>query len=100
MPDQKNKIDLNSADVSLLTQLPGVAKNVAYDIVNYREQHGGFSAWDDLQNIRSLPQDKHAMEALQDAAFLGPRPATKPDNSRRVLTRRLGKSKDELHNRG
>jgi hypothetical protein len=100
MADSTSRIDLNSADVALLTQLPGVAKNVAYEIVNYRKQHGGFSGWEDLQNIRSLPKDKQTLGALQEAAFLGPRAPATPENPRRVLTRRLGKSKDELHNHG
>ena len=99
MPDT-DKIDLNSADVALLTQLPGVAKNVAYDIVNYRERHGGFSAWEDLQKVRSLPQDPQFLQEIQSRAYLGPRPQPKAANPRRVLTRRVGKSKDELHNRG
>ncbi len=94
------KIDLNSASVSLLTQLPGVSKNVAYDIVNYREHHRGFSGWEDLRRIPSLASDKEALAAIEKSAILGPRPAEAPDKSRRILTRRLGKSKDELHNHG
>ena len=94
------KLDLNSAEVTLLTQLPGVGKNVAYEIVNYREQHGGFSGWEDLKKIRSLPQDKKTLEALQSRAFLGARPEPKTAKERHVLTRNLGKTDDESHNRG
>jgi hypothetical protein len=94
-----SRIDLNNASVHVLTQLPGVAKNVAYAIVNYRTLHGGFADWDDLANIRSMPQGRK-LEAIKARAFLGPRPATK-DVPRHVLSRRLGRSKhDGLHDHG
>ena len=100
MPTTNNQIDLNHDGVKLLTQLPGVAKNVAYDIVNYRTLHGGFARWEDLQRITSLSRDTKKLKAIKARAFLGPRPATK-DVTRRVLSHRLGKSKDdELHNHG
>ena len=99
MPE-RDKIDLNSADVALLTQLPGVAKNVAYDLVNYRERHGGFSIWEDLQKVHSLPQGSQFLEEMQKRAYLGPRPEPKAAKPRRILTRRPGKSKDEPHNHG
>jgi CRP-like cAMP-binding protein len=94
------KIDLNSAPVSLLTQLPGVSKDIAYDIVNYRERHRGFSGWEDLRQIPSLARDKEVLAAIENSATLGPRPAAAPDKGRRTLTRRLGKSKDEMHKHG
>lgn len=98
MPTTNNQIDLNHDGVKLLTQLPGVAKNVAYDIVNYRTLHGGFADWEDLEKVRSFPRGR--LKAIKTRAFLGPRPATK-DVTRRVLTHRLGKPKDdELHNHG
>ena len=100
MPTLDNRIDLNNAGVAQLTQLPGVAKNVAYDIVNYRTRHGGFADWEDLEQIGSLPKGKKQLAAIQARAFLGPRPAT-TDVPRRVLSHRLGKSKhDGLHNHG
>jgi hypothetical protein len=98
MPTPNNRIDLNNARVTLLTQLPGVAKNVAYDIVNYRTLHGGFAKWEDLQKITPFSTDKKKLDALKARAFLGPRPAIK-SVTRRVLSHRLGKSKhDGLHN--
>ncbi len=100
MPTLNMRIDLNHAGVARLTQLPGVANNVAYAIVNYRRRHGGFADWKDLEKIASLPKDKKTLDALKARAFLGPRPATK-DVTRRVLTHRLGKSKhDGLHTHG
>ena len=100
MTDELNKIDLNSAAVTLLTQLPGVAKNVAYEIVNYREHHGGFSGWEDLQKIPSLSKSKEVLQSLQNRAFLGPRPEPEVNSPRATLNRRRGKSKDEIQNHG
>src|SRR6185312_7720196 len=36
-------INLNTASAKELTQLPGVAKNVAYNIVSHRNRHGYFT---------------------------------------------------------
>jgi competence ComEA-like helix-hairpin-helix protein len=53
--DAGKKIDLNTASVGELTQLPGVAKNVAYNIVNHRERHGLFTAWEELERVKEFP---------------------------------------------
>jgi hypothetical protein len=99
MPSQ-DKIDLNNAPVTILTQLPGIPKNVAYEIVNYRTLHGGFADWEDLAKIKDLPKTKTELDALKARACLGPRPPTK-DIPRRVPSHRLGRSKnDGLHNHG
>jgi DNA uptake protein ComE-like DNA-binding protein len=42
-------LELNNADRTLLTQLPGVTNNLAYRIVNYSNQHGGFRDWSAVQ---------------------------------------------------
>ena len=94
----ENKIDLNSADVATLTQLPGVAKNVAYEIDNYRRHHGGFAAWEDLQKVKGLSRE--ALPELQSRAFLGPRQPP-VQFERKVISRWRGKSKhDGLHSHG
>ena len=94
----ENRIDLNSASVATLTQLPGVAKNVAYAIVNYRCRHGGFAGWEDLKKLRSLPGNKLA--ELQARAFLGKRRLA-AGVERKVISRWRGKSKhDGLHCHG
>lgn len=49
------KIDINSAPVRILTQLPGVAKNVAYNIVNHRNRHGFFTAFEELAEVKDFP---------------------------------------------
>jgi hypothetical protein len=90
-------MDLNNASRKLLTQLPGISKDLAYRIVNYRKQHGGFSEWSDVESLLELP---HAtMAALKKRAFLGPRLAPVA-RERQVLSRWRGKAEDELHEHG
>lgn len=57
-------VDLNSTSRKLLTQLPGVTKDIAYKIVNYRSQHGGFSDWSDVQTAIGFPPAKMAASRL------------------------------------
>ena len=65
-----NAIDLNTATVGTLTQLPGVAKNMAYRIVNYREKHGPFTSWNDLQQVKDFPIER--LEEIKTRAVLRP----------------------------
>ena len=89
-------LDLNDDDRKSLTQLPGVSKDVAYRIVNYRKRHGGFSDWSDVRTATGL--DARQITALKHRAFLGPRPA--PTHQRRVVSRWSVKLDNELHAHG
>src|ERR1700760_578403 len=53
-----DKIALNTADVRLLTQLPGISKTIAYRIVNHRQRHGYLTAWEELQEIKEFPVER------------------------------------------
>jgi Helix-hairpin-helix motif len=66
MPD--NKIDLNSANVGELTQLPGINKTIAYNIVNQRERHGLFTAWEELRQVKDFPIDR--LQEIRERAEL------------------------------
>ncbi len=87
-------LDLNNAERKLLTQLPGVSKDIAYKIVNYRSQHGGFSDWSDVQNATGFSPARIAI--LKARAMLGPRP-TPVAHERQTISRWKGKPDDELH---
>ena len=87
-------LDLNNTERKLLTQLPGVTKDVAYKIVNYRKQHGGFSDWSDVQNAIGFSQAR--MTVLKERAVLGPRP-NPVAHERHTISRWKGKPDDELH---
>ena len=91
------RLDLNNAERRLLTQLPGVTKDVAYKIVNYRKMHGGFSAWSDVENATAFSADR--MAALKERAFLGPRPDP-VTHDRQTISRWKGKPDDEQHSHG
>jgi hypothetical protein len=64
-----NTIDLNTAGVKELTQLPGVSKDIAYDIVNHRNRHGYFTAWEELLEVKSFPKEK--LQWIKQRAILG-----------------------------
>ena len=47
-------VDLNTASVPLLTQVSGLSKTLASNIVTYREQHGAFKNRQDLLKVARL----------------------------------------------
>lgn len=53
-----DRIDLNTADEQMLTQLPGVNATVARAIVNHRQRHGWFTAWDELRAVKLFPVER------------------------------------------
>src|SRR5215469_4611164 len=90
-------LDLNNSERKLLTQLPGVTKNVAYKIVSYRKHHGGFSDWSDVEKATVFSNER--MAVLKERAFLGPRPDP-VTHDRQTISRWKGKPDDELHSHG
>jgi hypothetical protein len=97
MLSKNSSLDLNNASRKLLTQLPGVSKDVAYRIVNYRNRHGGFSDWADVAT--AIGFSRAEMAVLKTRALLGPRPAP-VTHERQVISRWRGKPDDELHGHG
>jgi hypothetical protein len=63
-----DKIDLNTAPANTLTQLPGIGIDLAYGIVNHRERHGWFTAWEELLAIKNFPEAK--LDAIKERAVL------------------------------
>jgi len=61
-------IDLNTAPVTELTQLPGISKDIAYRIVNHRKRHGFFTAWAELLEVKTFPADR--LEEIKSRATL------------------------------
>ncbi len=47
-------IDINTATVAQLQELPGVGPVLAQRIVDYRDQHGGFAAVTDLRKVSGI----------------------------------------------
>lgn len=51
-----NKIRINLAEPNILYSFPYISKREAYQIFNYRKQHGYFRSIDDLRKIKSLDE--------------------------------------------
>ena len=49
-----DKIDLNSANSAVLTELPGIGPKTAEKIEAYRESNGPFKSIDDLLNVKGI----------------------------------------------
>ena len=63
------KININTADAALLDTLPGIGASKAEDIVNYREEHGGFLSIEELMNIPGIKSG--IFEKLKDLVTVG-----------------------------
>jgi competence ComEA-like helix-hairpin-helix protein len=82
-------ININTSTVKELTQLPGVAKNLAYRIVNHRNRHGYFTHWEELLEVKEFPAD--ALDKIKQRANILP-PAGIPKEEfgpRRIKTGHL-----------
>ena len=54
----ESKIDLNAATAQQLEQLPGIGKEIAERIVNYRKDVGPFKSVDELAKVKGIGQGK------------------------------------------
>lgn len=51
---QNGKININTADVTALTTLPGIGESRAMDIIRYRETAGKFKTCEDIKNVSGI----------------------------------------------
>jgi hypothetical protein len=63
-------ISINTATVKELTQLPGIAKNLAYRLVNHRNRHGYFTHWEELLEVKEFPVG--ALDQIKQRANISP----------------------------
>lgn len=49
-------ININTADKDMLMTLPGIGEKRAQDILDYREQYGGFSSTEDIKNVKGIKE--------------------------------------------
>src|SRR5262245_18625165 len=54
LPVVPGPIDLNAADESRLTAVPGIGRELARRIVEHREEKGPFRAVDELRSVRGI----------------------------------------------
>jgi competence protein ComEA len=48
------KVNINTADQATLSTLPGIGKNGAPAVIEYRTKHGPFKTIDDLKNVPGI----------------------------------------------
>ncbi len=58
-------ININTADLSELCNLPGVGEALAQRIITYREENGKFKSKEDLKNVSGIGDKKY--ESLKDS---------------------------------
>lgn len=61
-------IDLNTATLEELDQLPGIGPSRAQDILDYREQQGGFSRVDEIKEVPGIGDTTY--ERMKDLIFV------------------------------
>lgn len=52
-------ININTADVTLLTKLPGIGVKTAQRIVDYRESNGKFVSIDQIKSVKGIGEKKY-----------------------------------------
>jgi competence protein ComEA len=52
--DKASPIDVNTAGVEALTDLPGIGHSTAQRIVDYRKEHGPFKTVDELLSVKGI----------------------------------------------
>ena len=53
-PQDSLRVDINTADVEELDELPEVGPSTAQSIIDYREANGGFRSVDELEEIPGI----------------------------------------------
>jgi len=51
-------LDLNAATAEQLTPIPGVGPALAQNIIEYREEHGPFTQYGELLNVKGIGHEK------------------------------------------
>lgn len=68
-PAVPDKININTADLATLMTLDGIGEVYAQNIINYREEHGPFTAIADITNVPGIGAKR--FEAIMDKITVG-----------------------------
>ena len=79
-PASETRIDLNSATVEQLIQLPGIGPVIARRIVEYRTEHGPFTSVEEVLNIKGIGPKR--FERIKDLITVIP-----PEDVRDIIQR-------------
>lgn len=66
---QGNKVNINTADVESLRDLPGIGEKRAEDIIDYRTQHGPFRIPEELTRVPGIGEG--TLEGLLELITIG-----------------------------
>ena len=67
--EKVTKVDLNTASIEELVELPRIGPKVAARVIKYREQNGGFQDVDELLHVRGIGEK--TMDKLRDLVTVG-----------------------------
>ena len=56
--EKSNKININTATIEQLDELPGVGEATANKIVNHREENGEFKSIEEIKNVNGIGDKK------------------------------------------
>ena len=57
--EQTSKININTATIEELDNLPGVGESTANKILNYREENGMFKSIEEIKNVNGIGEKKY-----------------------------------------
>ncbi|MBQ8246281.1 MAG: ComEA family DNA-binding protein [Lachnospiraceae bacterium] len=58
--EDEGLININQADVDMLCEIPGIGESRAMAIVEYREEHGGFTTMEELMQVPGIKEGIYA----------------------------------------
>ena len=58
---ERRSVDINSADLSTLIELPGIGRETALNIIEYRTNNGPFSNFDEILQVKGIGVKKLEM---------------------------------------